>query len=337
MVRFIAADPQIAAMEQLAEDSASLSIGDRIELHFALAKAYDDVGRHAEAFRQWLDGNALKRRQIAYNEPAMLGDLGRAQAVFTAELIQTWQNVGQPSSVPVFIIGMPRSGTTLIEQILASHPKVFGGGELKHFRKAVDGVRTRLGGSAIFPELVSGLIAEDFCDLGARYVAEIERLAPAAMRITDKMPGNFIYAGLIHLALPNATIIHVVRHPVDTCISCFSKLFADEQLHTYDLAELGRFYRHYQALMAHWHRVLPAGRVLDVRYEDVVDDLEGAARRIVANCGLPWDSRCLDFYRTERSVRTMQVRQPIYKSAIGRWRAYESFLGPLLAELSGAT
>jgi hypothetical protein len=150
------------------------------------------------------------------------------------------------------------------------------------------------------------------------------------------MPANFVFAGLIHLALPNATIIHAVRDPIDTCLSCFSKLFMEGNFQTYDLAELGRYYRHYKALMAHWHSVLPPGRILDVNYEDTVADVEGVARRIVAHCGLPWDQRCLDFHRTERAVRTAsaaQVRSPIYASSIGRWRAYQSFLGPLLAEL----
>jgi hypothetical protein len=153
------------------------------------------------------------------------------------------------------------------------------------------------------------------------------------------MPSNFLLAGLIHLALPNATIIHAVRDPVDTCISCFSKLFTDGQLHTYDLAELGRYYRHYQTLMAHWHHVLPPGRILDVRYEDTVTDIEATARRIVAHCGLPWDPRCLDFHRTERPVRTAsatQVRKPVYQSSVGRWRAYEAFIAPLLRELEAA-
>jgi tetratricopeptide (TPR) repeat protein len=337
IVRFVAGDPHLAAIERLAQDSASLSVGDRIELHFALAKAYEDVGRHAEAFRQWLDGNALKRRQIAYNEAAALGSLDRTAAAFTSELIRTRQNAGQRSSVPVFIVGMPRSGTTLVEQILASHPQVFGGGELSHFSRAVKGIRTPFGGSANFPELVLGMTDDDFRDLGVRYLAEIERLAPAAMRITDKMPTNFVFAGCIHLALPNAAIIHIIRDPIDTCTSCFSNLFSDGQHYTYDLAELGRYYRHYRALMAHWHRVLPAGRILDVRYEDVVADLEGQARCIVAHCGLGWDPRCLAFHQTDRPVRTAsatQVRQPIYNSSIGRWRAHEPFLGPLLSELN---
>jgi tetratricopeptide (TPR) repeat protein len=336
ITHFVPGDPNLAAMEHLAQESASLSVGDQIELHFALAKAYEDVGRHAAAFRQWLDGNALRRRQIDYNEATTLGALDRARAVFTSDLIRTWQNMGDPSSLPVFIIGMPRSGTTLIEQILASHPQVFGGGELSYFHTAVEGIQTALGGSATFPELVTGMTGDNFRNLGGRYLAKVERLARNVAHITDKMPANFMYAGLIHLTLPNAPIIHTIRDPVDTCLSCFSKLFAAEQNHTYDLAELGRYYRHYQALMAHWHHVLPPGRILDVRYEDVVADLEGQARRIIVHCGLDWDPRCLAFHQTERPVRTasaMQVRQPIYNSAVGHWRVHEPFLGPLLAEL----
>jgi hypothetical protein len=153
------------------------------------------------------------------------------------------------------------------------------------------------------------------------------------------MPSNYYFAGLIHLALPNAKIIHSMRDPVDTCISCFSKLFSAEQNHTYDLAELGRYYKRYEQLMAHWRRVLPKGRMLEVQYEDVVSDLETQARRVISHCGLPWDDRCLSFHETNRPVRTAsatQVRQPIYKSAVGRWRVYEKFLNPLLAELGAA-
>ena len=339
ITRFVAEDAHLAALEKLATDSAALSAGDRIELHFALGKAYEDVGRHAEAFRQWLNGNALKRQQITYNEAATLGGLDRVRSVFTSELIRKWQDVGDPSPVPVFIVGMARSGTTLIEQILASHPQVFGGGELTSFTQAGQGIRTTLGGSATFPELMSDMTSTDYRNLGARYLAEIQRLAPDSIRITDKAPGNFTFAGLIHLALPNAQIIHTVRDPLDTCLSCFSKLFNEGQHHTYDLAELGRYYRHYQALMAHWHRVLPPGRILDVHYEDAVADLEGQARRIIAHCGLNWDPRCLAFHQTKRPVLTAsaaQVRQPIYNSAVGRSRVHEEALGPLLEQLSMA-
>jgi hypothetical protein len=307
-------------------------------LHFSLGKAYEDIGRHADAFRQWRDGNALRRQLGPYNEAATLGVFDRIRSAFTPDLIRAWGTAGHPSSVPVFIIGMARSGTTLVEQILASHPKAFGAGELTCFETAMKGIRTRFAAAASYPEAVSGMLDADFRELGARYLAEIEKLAPTAARIVDKLPSNFLLAGLIHLALPNACIIHMVRDPVDNCLSCFSKLFTGKQAHTYDLAELGRYYRNYRKLMAHWERVLPPGRMLTVRYEDVVADLEAQARRVVAHCGLEWDPRCLAYHKTERPIRTasaLQVRQPIYDSAVGRARAYAPFLQPLLAQLAG--
>jgi tetratricopeptide (TPR) repeat protein len=334
---FVVDDPQLIALEQLAKDRDRLAIENQIELQFALGKAYDDVGDHAKAFTHWRDGNGLKRQHVVYDEGATLGTLERIPQIFTAEFMQRWQHVGHPSSVPVFVLGMPRSGTTLVEQILASHPEMFGAGELKAFDRAMEGIRGTAVAPALFLETALGMTAADFRDLGARYLAETMQLAPAATHIIDKMPANFRVAGLIHLAFPNATIIHTVRDPADTCLSCYSKLFAERQFFTYDLAELGRYYRHYQNVMAHWHHVLPAERILDVRYEDLVADLEGQARRIIARCGLTWDPRCLAFYRTERSVRTAsatQVRQPIYTTAIGRWRKYEPQLQPLLAELA---
>jgi len=330
---FVPGDAHLTALEKAAENAANLSIDERIDLHFALGKAYDDLERHAEAFAQWLQANTLRRGRISYDEAAQLQRFNRIAALFTSELIGRWQDSGHPSRVPVFIVGMPRSGSTLVEQILASHPQVFGAGELVYFDEAVKDAGTRSGVSDEL--LVCGMKADDFRDLGAHYLAKLQALAPDAVRITDKLPGNFMVAGLIHLALPNATIIHTVRDPLDTCLSCFARLFEGQE-HTYDLAELGRYYRHYQALMAHWHRVLPAGRILDVRYEDVVADLEAEARRIVAHCGLPWDPRCLDFHQAERPVITAsatQVRQPIYTGAIGRWRAHDQALAPLLAEL----
>jgi hypothetical protein len=191
--------------------------------------------------------------------------------------------------------------------------------------------------SARFPASVSEMSAQRFGDLGALYLDKVLPRAANALRITDKMPANFLFAGLIHLALPDAIIIHAVRDPLDTCVSCFSVHFTIGQPYSYGLAELGRYYRHYAALMDHWRRVLPPGRIIDVRYEDLVGDLERTARRLIAQCGLPWHARCLDFHRTERLVRTasaVQVRRPIYQTSVGRWRAFEKFLGPLVAELS---
>jgi hypothetical protein len=209
---------------------------------------------------------------------------------------------------------------------------------MKYFADAVGEIKE--GRDALYPDVASTMTGSDFANLGGRYLTESLRLAqPGALHVTDKMPSNFLFAGLIHLSPPNAPIIHTVRDPVDTCLSCFSKLFTGELNYTYDLAELGRYYRQYQLLMAHWKRVLPDGRILDVCYEELVEDVEGHARSIVAHCGLEWDSRCMSFQENDRPVRTAsatQVRQPVNKSAVGRWRPYRAFLAPLLQELGVA-
>ena len=335
--RFTAGDPYLAAMEDYAEKIATLPIQEQIELNFALAKAYDDVGRYGDSFRYLLAGNGLKRQQIPYHEAATLMAFEHIRAAFTPELMHALRDSGDPSSLPVFVVGMPRSGTTLIEQILGSHPQAFAAGELPSLSHVFACMRPG-GNIAASPQAIRHVSRRDLQRLGADYVAEIKRLAPAAARVIDKMPSNFLFIGFIHLALPNARIIHAVRDPVDTCVSCFSKLFVAGQHQTYDLAELGRYYRHYQGLMQFWDRSLPPDRILDVSYEDVVADLEGQARRIVAYCGLEWDPCCLAFHETQRPVRTAsapQVRQPLYRSAIGRAQRYEPFLQPLLAELFG--
>jgi tetratricopeptide (TPR) repeat protein len=334
---FAPGDVHLAAMEALAARRDGSTV-DRMQLGFGLAKAYADLKDHRRSFAHLREANALKRGMVPYREQETLAFFARIEAVFTAELLRDKAALGDPSPVPIFIIGMPRSGTTLVEQILASHPAVHGAGELKAFSDVAMTSRGRDGSESLYPNYVPALDAAALGHIAARYLGEVRKLAPHGERITDKMPSNYYFAGLIHLALPNAVIIHCVRDPVDTCVSCFSKLFSAEQVHTYDLGELGRYYRRYERLMAHWRSVLPQGRMLKVRYEDVVADLEGQARRLVAHCGLAWDERCLSFHTTDRPVRTAsatQVRQPIYRSAIGRWRAYEAELGPLLAALAG--
>jgi tetratricopeptide (TPR) repeat protein len=332
---FRAGDPRLAALEKLAEFAPSLPDNDRIALNFALGKAHSDLGNSERSFRHLLHANALKRKQIAYDEAATLDGFARMRSVFTPRLMRE-KGGGHPSPVPVFIVGMPRSGTTLLEQILASHSRVFGAGEIDDFAAAVTEV---CGGSEDFPESISTLSVSKLRRLGRRYVERVGAKAPDAMRITDKMLSNVAYVGLIHLALPDARIIHARRDTLDTCLSSFSIWFGDGDLpFTYDLAELGRYYRAYTELMRHWQAVLPEGIMLDVWYEDVVDDLEGQARRLLAHCGLEWEDRCLDFHLTERFVHTAsvsQVRRPIYRDAVGRSRAYGYLLGPLLDALEG--
>ena len=329
-------DRYLAAMEKLAQNMPSLPLRDQMELHFALGKAYADLEQHEQSFRHLLEGSALKRRELVYDEPATLGFFARIRGVFSVDLMHGKRGHGDTSTVPIFIIGMPRSGTTLIEQILASHPRVYGGGELDEFQKAVASLSAQNHASLPFPEIVSHLSGEKFHQLGTGYLSAMNAAASGAMRITNKMPENFHFVGLIHLSLPNARIIHVSRDPADTCLSCFSILFANGLPYSYDLGELGRYYRAYDTLMEHWRHVLPAGTMLEVRYEDVVADVEGQARRIVAYCGLEWDNACLAFYQTQRPVRTAsatQVRQPIYRTSVGRWWPYKDLLQPLIREL----
>jgi tetratricopeptide (TPR) repeat protein len=334
--RTVMGDPYLEAMENLARDLARLPKKEQIALHFALGKAYDDLGKHQLAFDHLLAGNALKRKEIAYDEAAALTRFERIKAVFTPELMQQKRGLGHPSDVPVFIVGMPRSGTSLIEQMLASHPDVFGAGELRDIAAALAEFDRRDHGPAPFPEIASYMDEMQLRQFGARYVNTIRALAPTAARITDKMPSNFMFVGLIHLALPHARIIHTRRDPVDTCLSCFSHQFGHGLEWSCDLGELGRYYRQYQQLMAHWRRMLPSDAMLEVRYEDLVADFEPQARRLLAYCGLDWDERCLAFHKTQRPVRTAsagQVRQPIYRTSVGRWRPYQKMLQPLLEEL----
>ena len=329
--RLAPGEPLIEEMENLAQDIASLDAREQIYLHFALATAL--AGSDAErSFEHLRAGNALKRKRMAYDERAVLGEMERTRNLFTGDLMRSKAGLGDPSCAPVFIVGMPRSGSTLIEQILASHPAVFGGGEIDLFTRTLIEFRGHGEAGLQFPDAAPFLSGEHLRQIGAAYAGGLTRLAPAAERIADKMLDNFRFAGLIHLALPNARIIHARRDPLDTCFSCFSKLFLDGLAYTYDTAELGRYYCAYSELMSHWRNVLPSDTMLDVQYEELVGDLEAQARRIVAYCGLEWDARCLDFHKTKRQVRTAsltQVRQPIYKSSIGRARLFEERLAPL--------
>ena len=333
--RFTPGDPRLAAIEALAERMDSFDEPARITLHYALAKAYDDLGRHGRAFRHLSTGAAMKRATLEYKEAATFAMFRRIAKVFDTKLFADKAGLGDPSATPVFIVGMPRSGTTLIEQVLASHPRVHGAGELGHMRRLARAM-TFEDGRRAFPDIVPSLDGDTLRALGAQYLASVTPLAPEALRITDKLPENFPYAGLIHLMLPNAKIVLARRDPADICLSCYSKLFAGHQPHTYDLAELGRYYRHFDALMRHWRAVLPPGVLLEVQYEELVADFEPQARRLLAHCGLEWDPRCLDFHRTERPVRTAsvtQVRRPLYSSSVGRWRPYRRLLAPLFSAL----
>jgi tetratricopeptide (TPR) repeat protein len=323
-------DPDLRAMEALATKAASLPADERVKLHFALGNALADVAQHERSFEHFRLGNALMRQQLVYDEEKSLARIDRVRTVFTPELMRAKAGLGDPSSVPVFILGMPRSGSTLVEQILASHPDVFAAGELDDFYRLVRSVRRSDGARIDYPERVPELSGAVLRAIGAGYVDRLRRRAPAAGRITDKMPTNWWLTGLIHLVLPNARIIHTRRNAVDTCVSCFTTLFHGQDW-SYELGELARYYRTYAATMAHWRAVLPQGVMLEIDYEHVVADVEGQARRILAHCGLDWNEACLDFHRVRRPVKTAsaaEVHRPIYQSSVGRWRRYGESLRP---------
>lgn len=328
---FRARDADVAALESQLASAAGTSPHAHY-LHFAMAKALDDIGAYDEAFGHLQAGSALKRASLPYDEPKMLAYLRDMARLYDPSLLKRFAGGGDPSSAPIFIVGMPRSGTTLVEQILASHAEVHGGGERLDFDAAIVSVLP----PASAAERVAGLDAAQLRRLGADYLARLPALASGQTRITDKLPANFMHAGLIRLALPGAKIVHVVRDPADTCMSCYSKLFDVGQEFTYDLPELGRYYVAYRRLMDHWRAVMPEV-IYEISYESLVADMEGQSRRLLAFCGLMWDPACLAFHENARPVQTAsatQVRKPLYGSSIGRWKRYERHLGPLLTELA---
>lgn len=316
-------DANFAALKEFAQ--APLARQDSIFHHYALGKCYDDTGEYEKAFAHFSEGARLKRSLLDYHADRAAQRFAEVAHDFDHEAMQRLQGTGNPSDLPVFVLGMPRSGTTLVEQIISSHPEVHGMGELGGLLNIVE-----RGGTEHQSE------REKIAGWGKDYISAMQMRAPHARRITDKMPTHFFAIGLIHLMLPNAKIIHVRRSPLDTCLSCFTQLFNRAHEYSYDLAELGRYYVGYAGLMEHWRRVLPEGAFLEVGYEDVVSDPKGQARRMVEYCGLEWNEACLDFHRNERPIQTasvMQVRQPAYRSSVGRWRHYEPYLAPLIDAL----
>jgi tetratricopeptide (TPR) repeat protein len=304
----------------------------RTHLHLALARLHDERDEIDEAFRHWREAAVLKRRALSYDPTQTDALVARLQGAFPPGPWAASRDHGAPSVLPIFVLGMPRSGTTLVEQILASHPQVHGGGELGLLPKALAGLDVNAEAVARPGAFAGG---PDLIRRGEAYVAAMRALASGVTRITDKRPANALLIGPLHLVLPRAAVILCRRDLVDTCLSCFQTLFRQGHAWSYDLAELGHYARAHDRLMDHWRSVLP-GRVLEVRYEELVADPEAGARRIVAHCGLSWDAACLSLDGAGRAVRTAsvgQVRQQIHTRAVGRWRRYEHHLKPLLDAL----
>lgn len=327
--KFTAGSPELAQMEALLNAGTVQSLSDRMSLNFALGKAHMDAGNGARAFHYLAEGNRMKRSTYEFDVAKTGQWMDSFAKAFTPAAFKKLKGAGVDSDLPIFVVGIPRSGTTLIEQILASHPAIHGAGELSALQRIVDDLGE-------YPDVLGRLSKDDLTRLGQTYLSKVQKLAQGHTHVVDKMPANFLHLGLIHLALPKARIIHCRRDPVDTCLSCYSKLFSAEQLFAYDLTELGQFHRAYQKMMAHWRKVLPKDRLIEVDYENVVDDLEGQSRRLIEFLGLPWDEACVNFHQNKRAVKTAsvnQVRQPIYKTSKGRWKAHADHLGPLLDAL----
>ncbi|WP_366511485.1 sulfotransferase [Maricaulis sp.] len=325
-------DDEIAAMQAL-DAGPDLAFQDRVHISFALAKAFEDRDAIAQSFGFYEKGNTLKRIQTRYTTAQMEEELQAQAEICTAELFGAQAGKGCDAADPIFIVGLPRAGSTLLEQILASHSQVDGTLELPNILALSHRLRgrQRLSDKTRYPRILHELTADQLQALGQDYIDNTRIHRAGAPRFTDKMPNNFRHIGLIKLILPNARIIDARRHPLACCFSGFKQLFAEGQEFTYGLEEIGHYYRNYVALMKHWDQVLP-GQILRVNYEDVVADLDGQVRRLLDFCGLPFEPACLDFHATERAVRTAsseQVRQPIFDSGVAQWKKFEPHLAPL--------
>lgn len=328
-------DDEIAGM-RTTESATGISLSDRYHLCFALGKALEDRKEYAASFEYYERGNALRRSELEYKPDVAERNLLLHKAICTREFLAARAGMGCPRPDPIFIVGLPRSGSTLIEQILSSHSQVDGTLELPEIPRLVHQFRNRRANEdPRYPAVLAELTPEDFRDLGETYLEETRPYRRGAPFFLDKMPGNFRDVGFIHLILPNARIIDARRAAMACCFGNFKQLFVSGHEFTYNLTEMGRYYRTYVELMDHWDRALP-GKVLRVHHEDVVNDLEGSVRRILDFCGLGFEPACLEFYKTERSVRTVsseQVRRPIYREGLEQWRNFEPWLGPLAAAL----
>jgi tetratricopeptide (TPR) repeat protein len=331
MVRFERTDPFYGqVMGQLR--SPHLDNNVRCYFHFAAGKFLDDIGEYPAAFEQYRLGN--KAANKPFDSAEFRQQVKDTIYVFSQDFVAKQEGKGNASEQPVFIVGMPRSGTTLVEQILSSHSQVYGAGELNDMkyiaRSAAQLSRIR----QPWPNCASGLAGGAFARLGDEYLSRIAALTPGPFdRVIDKHPLNFQFVGLILLMFPNAKVIHTTRHPLDTCLSCFFQNFTKGQHYSFDLAKLAHFYNDYARLMEHWQTIFP-GRILDVSYEDVIESQESETRRLLAHCNLEFEDACLDFHKTDRVVKTasfLQVRQPLYKTSQARWRNYQEQLRDVAA------
>lgn len=318
-----------AVIERILQDESPAAQEQACGLCFRLADLYDAQGRYQEAFDHYQRGNSL--RTTLFNPARHVEAIDTLIQAYAAGTMSRAPKASVRSGRPLFIVGMPRSGTTLTEQILASHPQVHGAGELHEIDRLVFSLPELTDTTLPDPQRVLALTVAELDALAGAYLERLEGLDGDASRVTDKMPYNFLHLGLLSMLFPGARVIHCVRDPLDTCLSCFFKNFSYGNSYAFDLGHLGLYYRQYQRLMAHWREVVELP-VLDVRYEDLVADPEAVSRSLVDFCGLPWDPACLRFYENPRVVNTAsydQVRRPVYRDSVGRWRRYQAFIEPL--------
>jgi tetratricopeptide (TPR) repeat protein len=332
VVRHTENDSDIQAMEHLYQDN-SISDEQRMHLCFALGKAYEDLKEYTRSFELFSEANQIKRKTFDYSTRESERFFADIKHTFSPVFFSQHMNMGVSDETPIFILGMPRSGTTLVEHIIASHPQVYGAGELGYMGELVKRLCPK---GERFPYITSDLDAASIAGVGDDYLKKLREHSSEDKFVTDKMPHNFLYVGLIKIALPNAKIIHCCREPLDTCLSIYKNYFADAHKYAYDLRELGEYYRLYADLMEYWRGTLP-GVIYDIYYEELIADQEGQTRQLLEYCNLPWDEACLGFYRSGRNVQTAssaQVRQPIYSSSVKLSELYGDQLAVLKESLS---
>ncbi|MCP4040650.1 MAG: sulfotransferase, partial [Gammaproteobacteria bacterium] len=323
-----------AVIEKLLEQQG-LAEEDLMHLHFALGKIYDDRESYAKAFEHYRLANGLMRKTFSFDLGIYANDIERLIGQYSLDFFRDNAQLGNSADLPLFILGMPRSGTTLVEQIVSSHPRIHGAGELAFFTNLEQTIAGRITPSTSYPECMADLDEQVAGDIAGEYLMKLRSYSTEARYVTDKMPGNYIQLGLIKLFFPRARIIHCHRNPLDTCLSIYFQHFAKPNSYSYDLRELGKYYSLYEKLMAHW-RTLFSGQMLEVEYEELVMNQEKISRRLIDFLGLEWSGRCLSFHENARPVKTasnVQVRQPMYTRSMGRWKNYAEFLGLLMEEL----
>jgi tetratricopeptide (TPR) repeat protein len=328
--KFKAKDKYISEMESLLNDS-DVSQADKIILNFSLGKAYEDLKQYDLAFQYFKKGNCKKRDTIRYDRREDDHLFEKIKNIFSKTFLKTRLDWGLDDSTPIFIIGMPRSGTSLVEQIVATHSDVYGAGELSMFDQILSTYGKKILKSS-FPEFLVKFSQADYEAIGKTYINSLRELNPGIKFITDKMPQNFLFTGVIRIIFPHAKIIHCVRNPMDNCFSIFKSLFSDLHRYAYDLSEIEHYYKLYYDLMNHWRNVMP-GFIYDIHYEKLVMESEKQVKRLLKFCGLNWDLQCLSFYQSDRPVltaSTAQVRRPFYRDSIELWRKYEKNIKRIL-------